>query len=74
MSIEIKAGIFELTENDVTIPFAHDRAKVACTSIKGRYDVFYNFYDETLAAREGLHEYIVEHVAEALEKGWICNR
>lgn len=74
MPVELKAGIFELTENDVTIPFAHDRAKVACTSIKGRYDVFYSFYDEALAVREGLREYIVEHVAEALEKGWIRNR
>ena len=74
MSIEIKAGIFELTENDVTIPFAHDRAKVACTSIKGRYDVFYSFYDETLAMREGLREYIIEHVSDALAEGWICNR
>ena len=74
MSLELKAGIFELTENDITIPFAHDRAKVACTSIKGRFDVFYRFYDETLAVREGLREYIVEHVGEALEKGWIRNR
>ena len=74
MPVELKAGVFELTENDITIPFAHDRAKVACTSIKGRYDVFFSFYDETLAMREGLREYIVEHVAEALEKGWIRNR
>ncbi len=73
MPIELKAGIYELAENEVSIPFAHDRAKAACTSTKGRYDLFYRFYDKPLAAGEKMHEYIVHHIEQAIEQGWIRN-
>ena len=73
MPLEIKAGVYELAADDVSIAFAHDRAKVACASIKGRFDRIYRFYDETLAINEELREYIVGHIEEAVEKGWIKN-
>ncbi|MBR3326921.1 MAG: GGDEF domain-containing protein [Atopobiaceae bacterium] len=73
MPVEIKAGIFELSPNDVTIPFAHDRAKVACNAIKGRYDQFYRFYDDSLSINEELRDYIINHIEQAAEQGWIRN-
>ena len=72
-SVEIKAGIYEFTSNEADIPFAHDRAKVACASIKGRYDRFYRFYDSSLASSEDRRDYIVNHIEQAVAEGWIHN-
>ena len=73
MSIEIKCGIYDLEDGVTTVAFAHDRAKVACAGIKGRYDHFYRYYDETLALHEDMHSYIIEHLDQAVEEGWIRN-
>lgn len=73
MPIEIKAGIYPLDKNDVSIAFAHDRAKVACNSIKGRFDYYYRFYDESLSVNEDMRDYVIGHIEEASQKGWIRN-
>ncbi len=71
MPIELKAGVFELEAHEVTIPFAHDRAKVACSAIKGRYDQFFMFYDDSLAFDEETRDYIVNNIERAVAEGWI---
>ena len=71
MPVEIKAGVYELAPNEVSIPFAHDRAKVACESIKGRYDRCVRFYDHTLALSEDLRDYVINNVERAISEGWI---
>lgn len=71
--IEIKAGVYELAANEVSIPFAHDRAKVACASIKGRYDCLYRFFDDSLAVNEDLRDYILNNIEKAAAEGWIRN-
>ncbi|MDO4807878.1 MAG: bifunctional diguanylate cyclase/phosphodiesterase [Coriobacteriales bacterium] len=73
MRVELKAGVYELERNETYIPFAHDRAKVACDSIKGRYDRTFCFYDEALSIGEDLHEYVVNNIGSAIEQGWIKN-
>ncbi len=73
MPIEIKAGVCEMAANEVSTTFAHDRAKMACESIKGRYDKVYRFYDESLAIHEEMRDYIVNHIEEAAQRGWIRN-
>ena len=71
--IELKAGIYELAPNDTSLAFAHDRAKVACASIKGRYDQHYRFYDESLFVDETMRDYVLGHIEEAASKGWLKN-
>lgn len=73
MPIEMKAGVCELEASDVSIAFAHDRAKVACASIKGRYDKTYRIYDDTLAVNEDLRDYFINNIEDAVAKGWIHN-
>ncbi|MBO7675321.1 MAG: EAL domain-containing protein [Atopobiaceae bacterium] len=73
MNVELKAGVFELSPGETTIPFAHDRAKVACNSIKGRYDRHYRFYDQSLSIEEELRNYVVENIETAVASGWIHN-
>jgi diguanylate cyclase (GGDEF)-like protein len=69
--VEIKAGVYELAPDEVSIPFAHDRAKVACSSIKGRYDRCVRFYDESLAVSEDMRDYVVNNIDRAINEGWI---
>ena len=73
MTVELKAGVYELAKGETTIPFAHDRAKVACTSIKGRFDQHFRFYDERMSLGEELHNYVVDNIEHAVEQGWIHN-
>ena len=73
LPIEIKAGIFELPPDAVSIPFAHDRAKVACSSIKGRYDCFWRFYNGSLADQDGFQDYVIGNLDRAMTEGWIRN-
>jgi len=69
--VEVKAGVYELEPNEVSIPFAHDRAKVACESVKGRYDRCIRFYDQSLALSEDLRDYVINNVERAISEGWI---
>ena len=46
--IELKAGIYVFSEDDSSISKACDRAKIACDSIKRRYDVGFKFYDKAM--------------------------
>ena len=71
--VEIKAGIYALAPNDTFIDFDHDRAKVACSSIKGRYDKTYRFYDKGLSVDEALRDYVVSKIEEATQCGWLKN-
>lgn len=71
MHVEIKAGVYELGSNETRIPFAHDRAKVACDSIKGQFDRSYCLYDEALSTSEKQRDYVVNSIGQAIEDNWI---
>ncbi len=48
-----------------------DRARYACGMIKRKSEVTYFEYDEALNQRFVKRQYIVNHLEEAIEKGWI---
>ena len=64
--IEVKAGVapFDSTVSDAQILL--DRAKVACDSVKGRYDRFVRRYDEDLDRSVNTGQYVIAHLQEAL--------
>lgn len=64
--IEVKAGVapFDSSVSDAQILL--DRAKVACDSIKGRYDRFVRRYDEDLDRSVSTGQYVIAHLPEAL--------
>lgn len=64
--IEVKAGVapFDSSVSDAQILL--DRAKVACDSIKGRYDRFVRRYDEDLDRSVSTGQYVITRLPEAL--------
>ncbi len=70
-SIWLKAGINETALGDIDPGLVCDRAKLACDAIKGRRDVYYQRYDDTLKHHIVLKRYVLDHFDEALENGWV---
>ena len=69
-SIWLRAGSY-VPEDGIDVGVCMDRAKMACDSIKGRRDVFYRAYDETLRAQIMMHRYVLDSFDQALADGWI---
>lgn len=70
--LDCKIGSFSSLRSKITDPsLALDRARYACNSIKKKYGEYYKEYDENLAADFHRKQYIINHIDEAVEKGWI---
>ena len=69
-SIWLRAGSY-VPEDGADVGVCMDRAKMACDSIRGRRDVFYRAYDETLKAQIAMHRYVLDNFDQALSDGWI---
>lgn len=69
--VRIKAGVYYLDGRTTEIGLACDHARLACNSIKGRHDLFYNVYDEMLREKLRKQQYVVDHVDEAIENEYI---
>ncbi|MBP3885525.1 MAG: EAL domain-containing protein [Olsenella sp.] len=70
-SIWLRAGYYELTEEDKVAGLACDRAKIACDELRGRRDSFVRRYDDELRHKIMLRRYVLGHIDEALEEGWL---
>ncbi len=68
--VALKAGIYEYEEGD-DIGVAADKAKLACDSIKHIFDKRYVYYDTSLESHNKLEQYVMSHVDEAAEKGYL---
>ncbi|MCR4907364.1 MAG: GGDEF and EAL domain-containing protein [Lachnospiraceae bacterium] len=64
--VEIKAGIYRLSEECKDIGLACDHARLACNSVKEYYDKPYSVYDEAVRTRLRQQQYIVDHIDEAV--------
>ena len=69
--LELKAGIYEPEAGDYDVSQACDRAKIVCDSIKGDFNSIYKYYDDDVMKELKKHQYIVEHIDEAIEKEYI---
>lgn len=69
--VRIKAGIYFQDSKRAEVGLACDHARLACNSIKGRHDVNYCIYDELLRERLRKQQYVVDHIEEAIEHGYI---
>lgn len=68
MKIYVKFGIYEI--DDLSIPVAGmcDRASLALSSIKGRYDKIANYYDDMLRKRLLLEQQIINDMDCAIKE------
>ncbi len=69
--VEIKAGIYKLEESCSEVGIACDHARLACNTVKSRYDMNYSIYDVSLYEKLRLQQYVVDYVDEAVEKEYI---
>ena len=66
--VEIKAGIYVLEDSCKEVGIACDHARMACSTVKKRYDLVYSVYDVNLYEKLRLQQYVVDHIDEAVEK------
>ena len=69
--VRIKAGIYYLDDRRAEIGLACDHARLACNSIKNRHDINYCVYDEMLRENMRKQQFVIDHIDEAIENGYI---
>ncbi len=70
-SPEVKCGIFRIEESITSAFVALDCAKIACESIKGRYDAGCMFFGEMHKERLFTRRYVARHAEQAVNENWI---
>ncbi len=68
---EIKCGIFKVDPLVTSAHVALDCAKIACESVKGRYDVSCRIFDGDLRERLFTRRYVARHAEHAVSNQWI---
>ena len=69
--VEVKAGIYEFEDSCREIGVACDHARLACNTIKRRYDMIYAVYDGGFYEKLRLKQHVADTIDEAIEKGYI---
>lgn len=67
----VHVGIYPYRVEDVPISSACDRAKLACTSLKGTYTSAYSYYSAELLEDTLQKQYVIENIETALQEEWI---
>jgi diguanylate cyclase (GGDEF)-like protein len=71
INLELKAGVYVLDGEMRDVIRCSDRARMACISIKKKYDVDYKFYDEDLEGSLIRKQFIIDNLDKALENEYI---
>lgn len=69
--LQMRAGIYLPKDTDFDAHICLNRAKVACDSIRNKYDTMYGYYDESVDDDYQRERYIIEKLDSALEHGYI---
>lgn len=68
----LRVGVYDIDRSrPVDVSVACDNAKFACDTIRGRYDLILQNFDENLEMRRDKYQYVVEHIDEAIENNKI---
>ena len=69
--IEVKAGLYALEESCKQASTACDHARLACNTVKRRYDRVYGVYDLNLYESLRLRQHVIASIEQAIEKDYI---
>ena len=69
--VSVRVGIYPDTMGVVWTGLACDRAKYACSTIRDANSSRYIRYDKTMMETEANRQYVIDHLDQALEEGWI---
>ena len=67
----VHVGIYPYRIEEVPVSSACDRAKLACSSLKGSYTSAYCYYDTKLREEAYLKQYVIENFDTAIREKWI---
>ncbi len=70
-SLPVKVGVYRCKEDEKNAITAFDKAKFACDSDRLTYASHYIFFTEEMEKSIEMRDYVLSHLDEALEKGWI---
>ena len=70
-NLPIRIGIYPDQIEEVEVDVAWERARLAVENKQNRKESFYCFYDLAMLKEEKERQDIMEHLDEAIEKGWI---
>ncbi|MCR5675845.1 MAG: bifunctional diguanylate cyclase/phosphodiesterase [Lachnospiraceae bacterium] len=69
--LELKVGIYRSEPGEADASLACDRARIACDSIRNRFDRFSYIYDKELETELHRRHYIVSNLDRAISEGYI---
>ncbi|MDD3402951.1 MAG: EAL domain-containing protein [Hespellia sp.] len=68
MDVRIHWGIYEISTNDLSVEEMCERARLATNQNKGKYDVKFSYYDESIRNEILEEQFIVTNMERALEQ------
>lgn len=71
VTMTLKCGVYVFEDNHTKSDVAVECARRACALTKGRFGEDVYFYDEKLREEFIMRQHVLNHVDEAVEKGWI---
>ena len=69
--VEINTGIYYLDDSCREVGIACDHARLACGTVKKRYDLIYGVYKSEMYETLRLQQYVEDHIDEAVEKEYL---
>jgi diguanylate cyclase (GGDEF)-like protein len=70
-NLPVHVGVYFGQHLNLHISVACDRAKLACSSLQGRYENAVEYYSNELSEELVLKQYIIENIDRAIEEKWI---
>ena len=70
-NLNARAGIYALSHIDENVIYAIDKAKMAADVNKSSIESRYTWFNEKMSSDYLLREYIVSHLDQAIERGWL---
>ncbi len=70
-TLPLHIGIYVGQNENIHTSIAIDRAKLACSSLSGRYETAVRYYDKNLSDDSANKQYIIENIDRALSEKWI---
>jgi diguanylate cyclase (GGDEF)-like protein len=70
-TISVRAGIYPDSMGLVEISLACDRARLASSTKHDDSDSFFDYFDQTMLAKERNRQYIVDNIDRAISENWV---
>lgn len=70
-SLPVRVGIYLNSMQVIDVGTACDRARYACDQIRDAFVSSFCYFNDKMLAHTELQQYIVEHLDQAIEEGWI---